>query len=247
MCALSSRPPTRPPHKGCLLPRGAPPPISIVLGGGPLASLEAIYSPAPYGVYLYLMLVYMLINLIEERAYIGQTTLTLNDRLNMHDRQVKDLSLAPIHEAMRRWPEKDLWLAVVLQNCYDQFELDRCEEYWIERCHTAECGVGYNVQRSCHGTSEKQKHTATNMSEEQREKFREWGRKGAKQARINRALNTTRLPLQFTRVSKRPLRSSPTESYTPALRENQEHGTARSQPWHRYPHTRYAVLLACSK
>lgn len=148
--------------------------------GRPLGWFKAVYNPAPYGVYLYLMLVYMLINLIEERAYIGQTTLTLNDRLNMHDRQVKELSQAPVHEAMRRWPEKDLWLAVVLQNCYDQIELDRCEERWIERCHTAEYGVGYNVQRTCHGTSEKQKRIAADMSEEQREKFREWGRKGAR-------------------------------------------------------------------
>lgn len=149
------------------------------------------------------MLVYMLLNVIEERAYVGQTTKTLKERLATHAESVKLGSRAPVHEAMRRWPQPEYWLNVVLQNCYDQEELDRCEEAWIERCCSADTGVGYNTHRTVatkkqrapiseeqrdffrqcgqkgaeHG--KKGARRREDMSEEEREKYREWGRKGA--------------------------------------------------------------------
>jgi len=129
-----------------------------------------------------------------------------------HGDAVREGSRAPIHEAMRRWPDKWAWTEVVLQNCYSQEELDKAEEDWISHCCSADSGIGYNVHRTCHGG----KHTMTirtrrpmseeqrefysiqgkkgashgvkgahkNMSEAEREKYREWGKKGAAKSRL---------------------------------------------------------------
>lgn len=127
------------------------------------------------------MLVYMLLNIIEERAYVGQTTTTPNDRLHLHFEQVKEGSQAPVHEALRKWPEKEWWIMVVLQNCYDQEELDRAEESWIKYCHSADSAVGYNIRRTVSTPVQRP------MSEERREFFRECGRRGAAKSKANAA------------------------------------------------------------
>lgn len=93
------------------------------------------------------MIIYMIINLITERAYIGQTRKALNTRLNEHFEDAQRyFSSAPLHEAMRKYPEHDIWDAVVLQNCYDQQQLDIAERYWIEYCNTRDGAIGYNVR-----------------------------------------------------------------------------------------------------
>ena len=124
------------------------------------------------------MLVYMMLNTIEERAYIGQTKMTMAARIKLHHEEVAEGSRTPIHTAMRRWDSEDFWLCVVLQNCYTEDELNRSEELWIERCHTAESGVGYNVKRVATGGKKQ-----APMSPERREFFRECGRRGAQRSK----------------------------------------------------------------
>jgi hypothetical protein len=92
------------------------------------------------------MLIYMLLNTITEKAYIGQTVNTLRDRHNDHLELARGGSSAPIHVALREWPEW-AWLPVVLQNCYAESELDAAEDAWIELCQTRRGSVGYNLRR----------------------------------------------------------------------------------------------------
>lgn len=131
------------------------------------------------------MLVYMLLNVVEERAYIGQTNMTFGDRLNLHKESAKGGSDAPLHVAMRRWPDDWTWTYVILQNCYTQDELDKAEEAWIAYCCTADTGVGYNVHRTCHrgGTQQPKERKRAPITDEQREFYRQCGMKGAAHGR----------------------------------------------------------------
>lgn len=143
------------------------------------------------------MIIYMIINVIEERAYIGQTSLTLNDRLSDHWESATSGSTSLLHAAMRKWNDRCFWDAVVLQQCYDQSELDSWEATLINELSTREPGVGYNTRmesnnkrsgdnnfyRECgkkgaaHGAKgARPKHL---MSEEELTRYREWGRQGA--------------------------------------------------------------------
>ena len=49
------------------------------------------------------MLVYMLVNVITEKAYVGQTQKSLAERWRDHKKQAMGGSTAPLHVAMREW------------------------------------------------------------------------------------------------------------------------------------------------
>lgn len=126
------------------------------------------------------MLVYMLLNEVEERCYIGQTTKTLETRLSEHWAAAKDGSNTRLHEAMRRWDDRSFWTHVVLQNCYEAEQLDPIEAMWIELCGSKDHTVGYNERL---GSPEKKRTAQPPMTEERREFFRECGRRGAAKSR----------------------------------------------------------------
>ena len=139
------------------------------------------------------MLVYMLVNVITEKAYVGQTQKSLAERWRDHKKQAMGGSTAPLHVAMREWNNDDLWDRVVLQCCYSVAQLDEAEEAWTEACSTRDGAVGYNAKKQSPvpehpGSIETGKLAFHNpnaarpkalMSEEERQKFREWGKKGA--------------------------------------------------------------------
>jgi hypothetical protein len=126
------------------------------------------------------MLVYMLLNEVEERCYVGSTEKTVIARLAEHWALARGGARSPLHEAMNRWPHDEYWTYVVLQNCYSLEELSEAEERWISHCHSADTGVGYNVHRTVHGGSRKQPQ----MTEQRREFFRECGRRGGSAGRV---------------------------------------------------------------
>jgi len=146
------------------------------------------------------MIVYMVVNLIEERAYVGQTMQTLAERMLAHWEGSRTGSMSLLHVAMRKWNDSCFWDAVVLQPCYSQVELDSWESKWIDELSTREPGVGYNARheapkrprldgfyRECgmkgavHGR--KGARPKAQMSETELERYREWGRKGARIAK----------------------------------------------------------------
>jgi len=121
----------------------------------------------------------MLLNLIEERAYVGQTNNTLAERLRAHWASAREGDSSAVHSAMRKWDSDELWTSVVLQNCYSQPDLDAAESWWMNELSTLEPGVGYNQRR---GPTTKRTASPRDprapMSEIEREFYRECGKRG---------------------------------------------------------------------
>lgn len=123
------------------------------------------------------MLIYMLLNTIEERCYVGQTTKSLQARWTEHKAQARGGAITPLHAALRKWDSEDLWERVVLQNCYNLEQLDQAEAAWIQICNALETGVGYNVRPEGFIVATTRR---TEMTDDERARYREWGRRGAR-------------------------------------------------------------------
>lgn len=130
------------------------------------------------------MIVYLILNTVTEKAYVGSTIHTLRERVDAHWQDAVRGSDALIHREMRLWPS-ECWDSVVLQNCYDDLQLTQAEAAWIEILSTREPGVGYNTRHEpLEGTRvRKPSRKRHEMSEAERERFREWGRKGAEKSK----------------------------------------------------------------
>lgn len=144
------------------------------------------------------MIVYMLLNTVTERCYVGQTTATLVDRVRGHWDSART-GTSTLNEAMRLWDDPCYWEFVVLQHCYDQKQLDQAEAAWQQICCAHDPAVGYNARRekmsrvrpdkpgSARADSNPLTTGGTNPKsplygltpEERREYFREAGRRGA--------------------------------------------------------------------
>lgn len=142
------------------------------------------------------MLVYMLLNTITEKAYVGQTTGTLEERVRNHWHQAGSGSTSQVHDAFREWHDRCFWEAIVLQHCYDQDELDKAEAAWQHICMTHDPAIGYNARKEkltrqrpqaqqgdSLRTTRKASPIAGMSPEEAREFYREQGKKGAASGR----------------------------------------------------------------
>jgi len=166
------------------------------------------YTLDPEGRTLGPMLVYMLLNLVTEKVYIGATAKTLDERWKRHRESVAAGSQYPVHVAMAEW-EDCCWERTVLQNCYSVEELDAAEEVWRDYCNALDPAVGYNRPAPkwsasvANGKITKKEVTAekpvkkvhdkdfyrqcgkkggrkrADMSIEELEQFRAWGKMGA--------------------------------------------------------------------
>lgn len=149
------------------------------------------------------MIVYMLLNTVTERAYVGATDKPLAERWARHLKDAAHGSEWPVHAAIREWPE-EFWTIVVLCNCYSVSELSAAELAWKTHCCTEDPRVGYNdplnktsyavtVQNgkkggnplTSGGTSPKSPLYGL-TPEERREYFREAGRRGAAKSKATR-------------------------------------------------------------
>ena len=93
------------------------------------------------------MIVYMLLNTVTEKSYVGATDKPLDERWQRHLKDARHGSTWPLHVAMRDWPE-EVWLPIVLVNCYSLKELSQAEAAWRTICCTNDPAVGYNDDRN---------------------------------------------------------------------------------------------------
>jgi len=158
------------------------------------------------------MIIYVLVNSIEERVYVGQTTKSLEERVNAHwHAALKENMNTRLCKAIRTTPQRELWETIVLQVVYDVEDLDRLEQAWIDRFDSCSGALGYNGRtqtgtdvgrrrRRVHDDESVEmfkewgrrgaaagKAAAASMTPERREQFREWGRLGAARAKARRA------------------------------------------------------------
>lgn len=160
------------------------------------------------------MIIYVLVNSIEERVYVGQTTKSLEERVNAHwHAALKENMNTRLCRAIRETPQRELWEAIVLQVVYDIDDLDRFEQAWIDVFDSCSGALGYNgriqmkagKERKCQVRDEESiemfrewgrrgasagKTAAASMTPERREQFREWGRIGAERAKARRTKPT---------------------------------------------------------
>ena len=163
------------------------------------------------------MIIYMLLNTVTEKVYIGRTHGTLLNRITQHwERAIKEDGSTFLSEAIREWPEKEVWDFVVLQHCYDEKQLNDSEIAWIEICSARNAHVGYNMKKEAFKSDDLRNKNCfieagkkgaikskslgfskrkEEMTEEERERYREWGRKGARISK-ERALLRVLCPLE---------------------------------------------------
>ena len=153
-----------------------------------------------------IMLIYMLLNLVEERCYVGQTKASLSERVAAHWEQARGGGTSILNAAMRKWDDPCFWEAVVLQRCSCEEVMDDMETFWIQDLSSREPGVGYNAQagraspmneelkahfsRQGANNSPKPKRVSplAGMSdEEKRAYFSECGKRGAGVAKVRGA------------------------------------------------------------
>lgn len=122
------------------------------------------------------MLVYMLVNDVEEKVYIGRTFKSREQRVGEHIANAMGGSMTRLHTSLREFAP-DCWWSVTLLECETLEQAVELEALWIERCDSVNPNIGYNErnERNMSSTPGK-KH---NVTPEMREKYREWGRKGA--------------------------------------------------------------------
>jgi hypothetical protein len=134
------------------------------------------------------MIVYLLLNVVTEKAYVGSTVRTLKERVDYHWADARKGSEAQLHREMRLW-DSEFWDAVVLQNCYDELQLSQAEAAWIALLSTREPNVGYNSRfEPLEGGKQRgMQRKREQMTEEERERFRTWGKLGAEKSKRLRA------------------------------------------------------------
>ena len=141
------------------------------------------------------MIVYMLLNTVTEKCYVGATDGTLQARWRRHLKETI-AGGSSLGRALRDWPE-EFWLLTVLANCCDTEELSKAETAWMSICCSLEPGVGYNESTVPYVIDGKRNGadvlTATVKAssplagltiEQRREYFREAGRRGAAKSRV---------------------------------------------------------------
>jgi predicted Fe-S protein YdhL (DUF1289 family) len=91
------------------------------------------------------MVVYMYLNIVTEKVYIGSSMYGLEYRHRSHTKHSKKVNRkSRFYKALSSWPD-ELWERVVLQRCSSQEELDAAEKTWIAECSALDEGVGYNT------------------------------------------------------------------------------------------------------
>lgn len=154
------------------------------------------------------MIIYMLLNEVTEKVYIGKSINSLPHRLAGHLDAVQSGSTSRLHAELKRWPE-ECWTAVILQHCYSEEELALAEGNWIAATEATDPAVGYNshyvassadiamnaltsIKRgrkdseffaACGRKGAAKVKRRADMTPEEIERFREWGRKGAAKSR----------------------------------------------------------------
>jgi len=92
------------------------------------------------------MIVYLAVNRVNGKAYVGQTSRTLNYRRSGH----KNVHRQVFHTALRKHGFDNFNWAI-LDQCETRDELNTREQYWIERLGSI-APVGYNVAHGGGGT-----------------------------------------------------------------------------------------------
>lgn len=126
------------------------------------------------------MLIYKIINDINNRIYIGQTTLSLKERIYNYKKEFKhDTRHRPILDAMRKYGFEHFFFEIVEDNIQTQEDLDEKEKYYIQFYHSLCKENGYNIELGGNGRGKHSEETKKKISKAQKGELNHmWGKTG---------------------------------------------------------------------
>lgn len=115
------------------------------------------------------MLVYKIYNDINTKIYIGQTTLSLEERIQRYKKELKYRpNSRPIIRAMNKYGFNHIFFEIVKDNIQTRQELDTYERYYIKYYQSLITEKGYNVELGGSGNGKHSEETKQKISEAQR-------------------------------------------------------------------------------
>lgn len=92
------------------------------------------------------MIIYKAINIINGKIYIGQTSVSLTERIGDHRRKAKiHNSKSSFHSAIRKYGINNFRFEII-DNAKDRDELNYKEKYWIKFYNSNNNKIGYNLK-----------------------------------------------------------------------------------------------------
>ena len=126
------------------------------------------------------MLIYKITNTVNNKIYIGQTTLTLKERMQSYYKEYRwGKRDRPIALAMRKYGFENFNFEIIKDGIKTKKELDRLERKYIRLFKSFCVENGYNVELGGNGQGKHSKETKRKISEAQKgEKNHMYGKMG---------------------------------------------------------------------
>jgi putative endonuclease len=115
------------------------------------------------------MLIYKILNLVNNKLYIGQTTLTLEKRIYAYKYDAMTFSKgkykykSKIIKAIAKYGLENFKFTVI-DTALNQQELDEKEKFWIKKLNSTDRDSGYNIQLGGFGVGKHSEETKQLMS-----------------------------------------------------------------------------------
>lgn len=114
------------------------------------------------------MIIYKITNTINNKVYIGQSVLTLNERINSYIKEVKYSSKnRPIIAAMRKYGFHNFIFSILEKGIVDKNILDKKERYYIQKYKALCSEKGYNIELGGNGPGKHSEDTKNKISKAQ--------------------------------------------------------------------------------
>lgn len=116
------------------------------------------------------MLIYKITHLINNKIYIGQTTLTLNERISSYRGDIskflrgKYTARSYIIRALAKYGIENFVFSII-EEVKSQEELDNKEKFWISKFNSSNREIGYNIQLGGFGVGKHSDETKKIMSD----------------------------------------------------------------------------------
>ena len=137
--------------------------------------------------------IYKITNLKNNKIYIGQTTLTLKERIRLYKNDVKwKPNCRPIISAMSKYGFDHFFFTILVDNIKTKKELDKKEREYIQKYQSLISQNGYNIELGGNSIGKHSEETKRKISEAQLgEKNHMYGKKGKLNPTSKRVIELT--------------------------------------------------------
>lgn len=115
------------------------------------------------------MLIYKISNDINSKIYIGQTVLSLRERIYCYKKECRaNPNSRPIIRAMNKYGFEHFFFEVIHEGIRTKEELDKLERYYIANFHSLCSENGYNIELGGNSAGKHSEETKRKISEAQK-------------------------------------------------------------------------------